>query len=297
MPREYYFLVIGIIIGLLPSAAYVIYKKSGYFDIHPDQIITYRKVDGHTLSLHVFQPKLKKQHDETAAILFFHGGAWQVGSPHHFYRHCLYFSRLGITCISAQYRTESAYGTDPRAAVQDARMAFNFIKQNANELNIDPDRIIAGGGSAGGHLAATLGVPLPLSANETTELSKTRPRALILYNPMLDLSPGKPDHHLVSGFWQDVSPMQHIDASIPATLILLGTKDPEVPVSTATRFCNAVKAKGVKCELALYQGAKHGFFNYKAGDNKYFEATNERVVQFLKSEHLLDPENHVSFDN
>ena len=288
MSREYLFLLAGILIGLLPAVAYVVYKKSGLFDIRPDQIINYREVDGDKLSLHVFYPKSKKQSDKLPAILFFHGGAWKSGGPRQFYRHCLYFSRLGLTCVSAQYRIESVHGTDPRASIQDSRMAFRYIKQNAQDLNIDPARIVVGGGSAGAHLAASLGVPLPLQADELNDLLEIRPSALILYNPMVDLSPGKPDHHLVTEYWQEVSPMQHIDASIPPSLILLGTNDSEVPVSTAENFCEAVMAEGVRCELELYEGAKHGFFNYRAGNSRYFDATNERVVQFLKQLGYVD---------
>ena len=75
--------------------------------------------------------------------------------------------------------------------------------------------------------------------------------------------------------------MHHIDAEVPPTLILLGTDDPEVPVPTARAFCGAMQALGATCELELYEGARHGFFNQRVEEGRYFTATNERVMRFL----------------
>ena len=76
--------------------------------------------------------------------------------------------------------------------------------------------------------------------------------------------------------------MHHIDAKVPPTLILLGTADPEVPVPTARAYCKAMQGLGATCELELYQGARHGFFNQRVEEGRYFRATNERVMRFLK---------------
>ena len=281
MSREYWYFLGGMAIVLLPLFGYLAYQKSGLVLGRPDRVVSYREVDGHTLKLHIFEPDGKHSDAAVPALLLFHGGAWQYGDPRQFHPQCQHFSQRGLTCISAQYRIESDHGTDPRAAIQDARAALAYLHRHAQSLGIDAQRIAVGGGSAGGHLAASLGVSLPLPGETADATPAIRPGALILYNPMLDLAPCRPDHHLVAAYWQDVSPMHHIDAEVPPTLILLGTDDPEVPVPTARAFCGAMQALGATCELELYEGARHGFFNQRVEEGRYFTATNERVMRFL----------------
>jgi acetyl esterase len=281
MSRDYWCFLGGMAAVLVPLFIYLVYQKSVPWSDRPDQIFSYREVDGHALKLHVFKAQGPRAEAKAPALLFFHGGAWQYGDPRQFFPQCRYFSRHGLTCISAQYRIESMHGTDPRAAIQDARAALSYLHRHAQSLDIDSERIVVGGGSAGGHLAASLGVSLPLAGEGVDAPSAIRPSALVLYNPMLDLAPCRPDHHLVAAYWQAVSPMHHIDENAPPTLILLGTADPEVPVPTAQAYCAAMRAVGVSCELELYQGAKHGFFNERVDSGRYFRATNERVLRFL----------------
>ena len=282
MSREIWYFLGGMAFVLLPLFGYLAYQKSGRAVDRPDRVITYREVDGHALKLHIFEPDGKDSDAAVPALLLFHGGAWQYGHPRQFYPQCQHFSQRGLTCISAQYRIESDHGTDPRAAIQDARAALAYLHRHAQTLGIDAQRIAVGGGSAGGHLAASLGVTLPLPGETADTAPAIRPAALVLYNPMLDLAPCRPDHHLVAAYWQDISPMHHIDAKVPPTLILLGTADPEVPVPTARAYCKAMQGLGATCELELYQGARHGFFNQRVEEGRYFRATNERVMRFLK---------------
>jgi len=277
MSREY----LAIILAFITLLGYLSYKKLKSSSIYPNQTITYKVENGINLTLHVFKAKTNKSSGTHPALLFFHGGAWQYGSPKQFYPQCEFFAQHGLSCFSAQYRIKSVHGTDPRDSIQDAQAALNYLHQHSKELNIDPTRIIVAGGSAGGHLAAAIGTSIPLLNNSSKNKHQVRPNALILYNPMLDLSPDKPDHHLVSDYWQDVSPMHNIDKNTPATLILVGTNDPEVPVETVKKFCGLMKDYDLFCELGLYQGATHGFFNYQIENAKYFHATNKQVIRFL----------------
>ena len=244
-----------------------------------DRVIAYRSVDGQELSLHVFAPA--DQSLPGPALLLFHGGRWRYGSPENLFPQCRYFSAAGITCISVQYRLGTEGRADVPASLEDARAALDYVGEHAVEFGIDSERIAVGGASSGGHLAAALGVGLPDSAANPGGGAANRPAALVLYNPMLDLSPCRPDHHLVGAFWREVSPFHHIDAQTPPTLILLGTEDPEIPVATAQDFCSVVEGMGSQCELALYPGQTHGFFNPGRGDGQYFHATNRRVLDFL----------------
>jgi acetyl esterase len=269
--RLFYF-VAGLVLGLGLAFGPAVLRRVVSALEGPDRVVVYRTVDGHDLRLHVFAAKGEAPSAGAPALLLFHGGAWQYGSPEAFFPQCRVFAARGVSCISAEYRIASRYDTDPRAALEDAHAVFAHVRNRAGDLGVDAARIAVGGGSSGGHLAAMLGV-----ASDGGD----RPSALVLYNPMLDLSPGKPDHHLVAEFWQDVSPLQLINSVLPPSLILLGTEDREVPVASAQAFCDAVISHGGRCELALYEGAKHGFFNLRENDRVYFDATNERVAAFL----------------
>lgn len=271
----------GVATGLLLAWGAYLAKKFDVFGIRPDRIVTYRQVDGHPLALHVFDARKARDGRGTPTLLLFHGGRWQYGSPRGFYRQCDQFASQGLTCVSAEYRIRTTHGTDPRAAIRDARAALAYLHRHAADLGIDPFRIAVGGGSSGGHLAACLGVPLPLTAGDGPSGDLPRPAALLLYNPMIDLSPGMPDHHLVAEFWHDVSPLQHVDSDIPPTLLMLGSEDREIPVATAERFCAAVARHGGRCDLAVYPGAQHGFFNPGVEKGRYFRATTSRVTEFL----------------
>lgn len=273
-------LMLGLV--LLLSGVYLVTKRLGFFQQRPNHEVVYKSIDGHDLALHVFKPHSRSRKGATPVLLFFHGGAWQYGSPSQFFPQCRYFSSLGLTCISAAYRIASVHGTSPAQALQDARDAVRYIRRNAHSLGINPAKVVACGGSAGGHLAAALGTAVDFPDPGFDPLIPVRPNALVLYNPMLNLAPGMPDHELVSEFWHAVSPLQHVDDSVPPTLILSGSVDPEVSVSTVNEFCQSVKNQGGNCDAVIYQGAGHGFFNYGQEQNHYFQLTNQDVTGFLK---------------
>ena len=118
----------------------------------PDTLITYKQVEGDDLNLHVFYPH--EPHENALAMVFFFGGGWNGGSPAQFYPHAAYFRTLGVVVITAEYRTKNSHGTSPFDSVEDAMSAIRWVRTHAARLGVDPDRIVASGGSAGGHLAA-----------------------------------------------------------------------------------------------------------------------------------------------
>lgn len=248
--------------------------------LQADVRLPYKQVGQHVLLLHVFKPPATAQHAQTAALLMFHGGAWQHGDPSQFFPQCRQWAQRGITCISADYRTSQVHGSTPADALQDARDAMRHLRRNATTLGIDPQRIGAGGGSAGGHLAAALATGVPWPDPHADPLAPTRPDALVLFNPMLDLAPGMPDHGLVGAQWLALSPHQHVGPGMPPTLVLNGSADAEVAVATVQAFCSAVQAHGGNCQLLVYAGAGHGFFNPGADGDHHPQSTRD-VADFL----------------
>jgi len=275
MAREHWYFLCGMLIVALPLLLVLFLKKAELLQLRPDQRIVYKTVDDKALVLHAFSPRRQdSSHTPTPAIVLFHGGRWLYGNPRSFYPQCQFFAERGYHCFSAQYRLGVAYHVDVRELIEDAQDALKFIGDHALELHIDPKNIIAGGGSSGGHLAAMLGL-----GNSRSDSELPRPSALLLYNPMLDLSPGKPDHHLVKNYWRSVSPHHHIDDRAPPTLIMVGSDDPEVPLATAQAFCKGMGDHDRRCDLEIYEGQSHGFFNTEP----YLESSSARAIDFLDS--------------
>ncbi|MBU3011323.1 alpha/beta hydrolase [Polaribacter vadi] len=151
-------------------------------NIQPDKELLYKVIDGDSLYLHIFQPKVSKK--PTAAIVFFFGGGWVSGNPKQFYQQSKYFASRGMLAISAEYRIKNTHGTTPFECVKDGKSAIRWVREHAKELNIDPNKIVAGGGSAGGHVALSTSVIEGFeNKNENLSISAI-PNAIVAYNPV-----------------------------------------------------------------------------------------------------------------
>jgi len=158
-------------------------------------------------------------------------------------------------------------------------------RANATQLGIDPDRIVAAGGSAGGHVAACTGV---INGHEKGKNLKTssKPNAMILYNPVIDTTEkGYGLKKVGEKRKEEISPCHHIVKGIVPTLIFHGTADKTVPFENAERFTKSMKRKGNHCLLVPFEGKGHGFFNSKnfrpKSDNKDFDITITESLKFL----------------
>src|SRR6185436_11894787 len=135
-------------------------KKSG-FSYPPEfsgaQTVTYKTVGETKLALYVFNPEGHKASDTRPAIVFFFGGGWTSGSPAQFEQQCRYLASRGMVAMTADYRVASRHQVKAAQCVADAKSAIRYVRAHAKELGVDPKRIAAGGGSAGGHIAGCTG--------------------------------------------------------------------------------------------------------------------------------------------
>ena len=184
--------------------------------------------------------------------------------------------------VSAEYRVKNKHKTTPRECVEDGKSAVRWLKQNADSLGIDPNRIAAGGGSAGGHVAAATAMVKGFEKADEDKSISCRPNALVLFNPVYDNGPGGYGHTRVKDYWERISPMHNISRTTPPTIVFLGTKDKLIPVATAEKYKKLMVEKGRRCDLHLYEGKSHGFFNYR-GDMKDFYQTVLETDKFLTS--------------
>ncbi len=247
----------------------------------PDNEPVYKTVGDTQLKLHIFNPKDLKSSDQRPAIVFFFGGGWNGGSPSQFYPHCAHLASRGMVAMAADYRVKSRNGTSPRECVMDGKSAVRWIRQHASELGVDPNKVLAGGGSAGGHVAAATGTTSGMEEDGEDLTVSSRPNALVLFNPVYDNGPDGYGHDRVKEYWREISPMHNISQDTPPTIVFLGTKDKLIPVATAEKYKELMEAKGQRCELHLYKDQPHGFFNYNKTDN--YEKTVEQMDRFLVS--------------
>ena len=242
----------------------------------PDELTTYKKIGGVELKLHIFNPEGHKVGDKRPVIVFFFGGGWNGGTPSQFYPQCEHLAKRGMVAISAEYRVKSRNGTSPLECVKDGNSAVRWVRAHAVELGIDPKKVAAGGGSAGGHVAAATGTTRGIFEEGEDVLVSSKPDALVLFNPVYDNGPKGFGHSRVKKYWKKISPMHNLDKTTPPTIVFLGTKDKLIPVATAEKYRDLMEDAGVKSELFLYEGQPHGFFN-KA---KYDE-TVKQMDRFL----------------
>ena len=272
-------LTVGIL--LIIGSLQLNYSQSKIQQIKPEKIL-YKNTKEGELNLFVYKPSefdIKKKY---SCIVFFHGGGWNSGNPEQFDRQSRYFASRGMVAVSVVYRIRNVHGTSPIQAMEDAKSAIRFIRSNAKLLSIDSNKIAAAGGSAGGHLAAVAGnIDLFDDSNEDLTIS-SKPNLLILYNPVL--------HNGRKWPWIDnpsnASPYENISKGAPPTIILTGTEDKIVPVELIKSYKKRMESIGSRCDLILYEGAEHAFFN--RGDD--FIDTVFQTDIFLKSNgYLLGP--------
>jgi acetyl esterase/lipase len=144
----------------------------------------YKETPTRDLELYADFPKDWKASDKRPAIVWFFGGAWNTGSPFAFKPQADYFARRGVVGIRVDYRIRTVDGikNDGYISGLDAKTAIRWVRKNAASLGIDPNNIMAGGDSAGGHLAIATQIPeLNDPADDLSISSKVS--ALLLHNP------------------------------------------------------------------------------------------------------------------
>ena len=254
--------------------------------------ILYKQVGASSLYLQVDYPPDYKSSNSYPALVFFYGGGWIGGTTEQFAPHAKYFASRGMICFRADYRVKSRQGTSPFESLKDAKSAIRFLRTQARELGVDPDKIVASGGSAGGHLAVACAVIEGFN-EEGEDLSVSCiPNALVLFNPVFDNGPGGYGYERVGEAYKDFSPLHNLREGSPPAVVFLGTEDKLIPVETARYFETVMEKVGSKCYLFLYEGEGHGFFNY--GNYELYRDTRDKADDFLSSlgflKEIPDPE-------
>ncbi|MHC4443894.1 MAG: alpha/beta hydrolase fold domain-containing protein [Planctomycetota bacterium] len=246
----------------------------------PTKEFIYKKTPQEELKIYLDFPEDWKASDRRPAIVFFGGGAWSKQTPDQFVSQAGYLASRGMVTARAAYRVMRKHKTTPFECVEDAKSAVRWIRKNAEKFGIDPDRIVASGGSAGGHMAACTALVDEFDAKDEELAVSSKPNALVLFNPVLDLEPmvgmNRPKARNRFPNPQDalkISPYHHLAKGVPPTLILFGSNDRLGQPAPA--YIKKSKELGNRAELYIEEGQKHGFFNRSPSLEKTLYRTDE----------------------
>lgn len=253
--------------------------------------VEYANADSHSLKLDFYRPVA----EHPPLLVWVHGGAWRSGSKDSVPVQPLV--DRGFAIASVNYRL-SPVAPFP-AQVHDIKAAIRFLRANADRFGFDPDQVVIAGASAGGHLAALVGVTngddnlegdvgnhLDQSShvtaivsyygasNLTTILNQSTPHGLSVRVPALKLLLGDRPANATE-LTRQASPVFHVDPTDPPLLLFHGDQDPQMPINQAHELVGKYQHAKRPVDLKVIYGGTHG------GPEFYTDAQFDVVEHFL----------------
>lgn len=254
--------------------------------------VEYGRVADHRLLLDIYRPPGDGRHP---LIVWVHGGAWRAGSKDRVPITGLL--KHGYAIASVDYRL-SPVAKFP-ANIHDIKAAIRYLRANSEKFHLNTDRIVIAGASAGGHLAALVGVSNGVkklegdigdypgasadvqaivsfygAANLQTILKQSTPHGLSVRVPALQLLlGGQPDQK--SELAALASPVFHVDTADPPLMLIHGDQDPQMPINQAHELHGRYKTARRPVRFEVVHGGAHG------GPGFYEQEMLDRVAGFL----------------
>ena len=234
--------------------------------------ITYLTANNWDAKLDVYQARDATTPNPT--VIYFHGGGWTGGSKEGSSLTFLPFLDMGWNIVNVEYRL-AKISLAP-AAVQDTLCALRWVYRNAKDYNVDTNRLVLMGNSAGGHLALSTGL-IPASTGLDSLCPGTeelKVAAIINWYGITDVNEllagpnvktyavtwlgGMPNRDEIA---KRVSPLTYVRAGVPPIISIQGDADPTVPYSQNVRLHQALDKAGVRNQFVTIPGGKHGGFS------------------------------------
>ncbi len=221
---------------------------------------TYKTSAGKPRTMEIYFPlNHYTARDRVPGIILFHGGGWGSGSLQQFRLACAYFASRGLVCATAEYQMLSkddaarlpAGETRKRVCITDAKSAIRWFKQKAPELGIDPQRIITGGGSAGGHISALATLNPGLNDPADPKDIDTRVVAYLWINPAFS-SYDKMD--------AEVDVLRFLGKDLAPAVVFFGDRD-IFKGDWDTVYAKLKTLGNTTTDLQIAPGQAHNFFN------------------------------------
>lgn len=256
--------------------------------------VVYTKVDGWDGRADLYlNPKASKP---TPVVINIHGGGWKSGTKESQSGFSTFF-KAGFAVANMEYRL-SGQAKAP-AAVEDTRCMLVYLIKNAKELNIDPNKIVIMGGSAGGHLALMGGLLGNDHRFDTNCLGVEGIKVAAIidkygitdvwdwtFGPESKSSSPKlwlGDNYKNEDFIKSVSPIYYVNKNSPPIFIVHGDSDPTVPYQQSVDLYKKLQKLGVKSQFITVAGGLHGKF-----DKEKNREINQSIIEFLKSIELFN---------
>ena len=258
--------------------------------------IVFAEIGDRKLMLDLYLPKAEKH---AAVVVYVHGGAWRSGSRSSMPLAALLGDGFAVASVDYRLSPEARFP----AQVHDIKAAIRFLRGNQERYAYAARKIAIAGSSAGGHLAALVGVTNGSAEHEGTVgayreqssdvqaavsyfgasnlltiLQQSTPRGLGVRVPALELLlGGQPETETERA--RLASPVFHVDRSDPPLLLLHGDQDPQMPINQAHELHGSYKACGLPVTLHVLHGAAHG-------GQAFYDDSRTRLVSAFLSEHV-----------
>lgn len=236
--------------------------------------IPFARVGDTELKLDLYRP----EGPPAGVIVWVHGGAWRGGSREGVDLKGLTAHGWAVASVDYRLSTQARFP----AQIHDIKAAIRFLRARAVALGLPADRFVIAGSSAGGHLAAVVGVTnghpelegtvgddrttssdvqaivdLYGASNLTTILRQSTLHGLNVRGPALDLFlGGQPD--AVPELARLASPVFHVDAHDPPLLMMHGDQDPQMPINQSHELVGAYEQAGRPVVFKVMHGSAHG---------------------------------------
>jgi acetyl esterase len=247
--------------------------------------VVYRTVDGERLALDVYQPAQKGKN--RPAVVVVHGGGWSAGDKSLFAQQNNQLAQRGFVAFSVNYRLAPAHPYP--AAVEDVEAAVAWVRKHAKQYGVDPKRIGALGGSAGGHL-----VGMVATDGEGSLRSGHRVAAVVSWSGPMDLSALAPAAGTNAGStirtflgclpdacpdtYAAASPVTHVDKT-DSPMLIVNSANELVPKSQADTMTAALDKAGVANQEIILPGTAHS----RAYSNQVWDQTVTFLGNYLKT--------------
>ena len=243
--------------------------------------VVYSEVEGAELCLDAHIPEGE---GPFPGIIFIHGGGWRNGARSAVTDRCIFYASQGFASFTVSYRLSPEFKFP--AHIHDVKAAIRYVRENASELNTDPERLAAVGFSAGGHLACLAGVTGEKDGLEGPDVDLPI---------LIDIRDGEFNRDgtevptVIADFlggtreeipevYDQASPMTFVSPDAPPFMFVHGMEDAVVPYEQSVMMVEALKKVGVRAELVGIEGGGHGAMPWEA-------EVRPKVLAFLR-EHL-----------
>lgn len=233
---------------------------------------------GRNMKLDIYKPK--SSNGPVPVIFFVHGGGWAIGTRRIIEPAFVRQVKRGYALVSISYSLSNKASWPVQ--IHEVKAALRWVQAHAHAHGLDPQRVVAAGGSAGAHLAiiAALSGPGELEGDLGEQGTSTEVRAVIAFYPPTDLMgiyakgrlgrrsvtallgghPGKKSEAL-----EQATPATHVRADAPPIYIVHGTIDHVVPYTHATALLQTVQSVGGDVELVTLPGVAHADWRFNSG--------------------------------